>query len=70
MKTEYKGYTIEAIANQKDGRWTADVWLYLPGQARARLQNLGEHDGYSSADDAVAAGVAIAEAEVDIYLSR
>ena len=70
VRTEYKGYTIEVIARQKDGLWTVDVWLWTSEQRGAPLKKAWRDDGYSSENDAMAAGVALAEAEVDMGLSR
>ena len=70
MKTEYRGYTIEVIAKQKDGLWAVDIWLWTPEQTGSALKNSWGDEGYSSANDALAAGVALAKAEADKCLSR
>lgn len=70
MKTEYRDYMIEVIARQKDVLWAADVWIWTPEQTRNPSNYSWGQDEYRSADDAVAAGVALAEAEIDMRLAH
>ena len=70
MKTEYKGLH-DRSNRQAERRALGGRRLDLDPRANEEPLNYSWGlDVYSSADDAVAAGVALAEAEVDICLSR
>ena len=65
MKTEYKGYSIEVIGNQKDGRWGADVTI-IPAIADVRgMRVIGDYK--EQAEVAEAAGLTWAKERIDKY---
>ena len=71
METEYKGYKIEIITTEKDGLWAADGWIWMLRHTRGvSLTASWRSDGYSSANEAMAAGVALSRSQVDILIGN
>ena len=67
MKTEYKGYRIEVTMEQKDGLWTADVWLWTPDRTGLNLISW-RGAGCHGEEEAEVTALLWAKARVEIWV--
>ena len=67
MKIDYKNFTIEVTTCQKDGLWSADVFMLA---LNTIMSDRTEVEGHSSEEEAEVAALLCAKARVDTALSR
>ena len=71
MTTQHQGYTIEAVANQSEGMWAADVWIWPTLISFAHmLVDKGAVQGCDSQQEAEEAGRIWGELRIDNWIEK
>jgi len=68
MKKEYKGYTISITTKQRNGLWTAEIWIWPVIGSRGTLLDDWQTEGWASQGEAEEAGRGFGETRIDNWL--